>query len=561
MFTSQDSVIRKSYQICQGYFIHRKQEYDPTRLESVERHREKASRFFAQNLLLDGSLAYEVVQRGVSDAAQYVVHAGVFQLKNGVSIPFHLYIPHGDNGPKPALLFPIGHYPAGKTTPEYVIMAQTLAAAGCICLIYDPIGQGERDAQPDGELIRELKDLYTVYRHMQAGDQLYEAGQQLAAWFVAESRMAVDYLLSRADVDPARVGVVGQSGGGTNVQYLCAVEPRLSLAIPIHCTTTYELLLERTVGDCEQTFFGCIANGIEMSDFYIPWAGKALCIIGGKEDFFHPDGARQVYEEIYTTWKTLHADTSRLCFVLCDGGHVISHEVRKSVYKFVQQVFGTPDVEELSIPLEKPMCLSPEERQKTQEAFLEEMKRRVEGGRKTLDELYIWLSKDKEMRFQSCCDHMTEDSEQISVTGTKATETMQLIWGKKSGKTLWLMADTEMEPPQDAAVAEIFSDGMDAYRGHRLGYSMDAVHYYLSVLTGCPLWLQRTAQLEKLLEPLCRTYEKIVVCSDGFLYYPTRLVKPEVKEHLVIENVKKNGCQPPSDLLCKQPEGKWAYDV
>ena len=56
-------------------------------------------------------------------------------------------------------------------------------------------------------------------------------GSQFAQYRVWDGIRAVDYLLSRPEVDPERIGCTGQSGGGTMTMYLAALEPRIKVAV------------------------------------------------------------------------------------------------------------------------------------------------------------------------------------------------------------------------------------------------------------------------------------------------------------------------------------------
>ena len=105
---------------------------------------------------------------------------------------------------------PSGHTQEGK--PETQIVAANLAAKGFIALSYDPIGQGEREQTYLPQLGRALSG-GGGNEHLELGARNILIGQSVARYFIFDAKRAVDYLVSRPDVDPDRIGVTGCSGG------------------------------------------------------------------------------------------------------------------------------------------------------------------------------------------------------------------------------------------------------------------------------------------------------------------------------------------------------------
>jgi len=106
-----------------------------------------------------------------------------------------------------------------------------MAKRGILVLAYDPPGQGERLEYFD-TATENRRCPAEARRARHGGAQGLLTGTNIARWFIWDGIRAVDYLETRPDVDPKRIGVAGNSGGGTQSTYLAAFEPRLAAAAP-----------------------------------------------------------------------------------------------------------------------------------------------------------------------------------------------------------------------------------------------------------------------------------------------------------------------------------------
>ena len=96
----------------------------------------------------------------------------------------------------------------------------------------------------------------------------------------ADGVRALDYLLTRPEVDPKRVGVTGNSGGGTQTAWLCGVEPRWTMAAPSCFITTFRRNAENELpADTEQCPPRVLALDLDHSDFLAAQAPKPVVIL------------------------------------------------------------------------------------------------------------------------------------------------------------------------------------------------------------------------------------------------------------------------------------------
>jgi cephalosporin-C deacetylase-like acetyl esterase len=172
-----------------------------------------------------------------------------------------------------------------------------LARRGFVVLVFDPICQGERSEYWDAKLGQSAVGIATK-EHTMAGLQSLLVGWQAARYLVWDGIRAVDYLVSRPDVDPERIGVAGNSGGGNQSAYLALFEPRLAAAAPsCWMTSTEKLFTELGPQDAEQNVVPMVAEGLGIEDFPLAMAPRPFLYATATRDFFPIAGARAAYQE------------------------------------------------------------------------------------------------------------------------------------------------------------------------------------------------------------------------------------------------------------------------
>jgi len=259
-----------------------------------------------------GPLNPQVVGR--IEGPDYAIERITFESRPNFLVTANLYIPNDLQGPAPCVLGTCGHTDDGKAADLYQGFCQRLAVSGFVVLIYDPINQGERDQYAlltDRDSVRQ-----STHAHNMMGKQLELFADSFMMWRTWDGIRALDYLLSRPEVDPARVGVTGNSGGGTMTTWLWAADDRFTMAAPSCFVTTFLHNLENELpADSEQYPPGAIGAGLEMADFFIAQAPKPVILLGGHYDYFDRRGHQEAYEDLRRFNELLGAPTDNIaCF-------------------------------------------------------------------------------------------------------------------------------------------------------------------------------------------------------------------------------------------------------
>lgn len=297
------------------------------------------------------------IAKGVIECDGYRVEKYVIQSFLGSWLPINVYVPTDKKGPFPAVLEPIGHNKDGKAVPEVQRLCANLALRGIIAATFDPICQGERkvwsDLQLDEYLSNIPEDMRVVSMHMIPGNLYYMLGRNLMSQFIQDGRRTIDFLCTRSDVDSNRIGVTGQSGGGTQATYLAALDERVKVYSPIQCLSKQAIALSKGIGDCEQSLLDISADdAFDYPD--IMWAAfpKPVMMNCGYRDQFEIEGAREVEAEMIELYDVfgLRNDFS---MKVADCTHKITLETRLYAYEWLTKylVADTTISEEVETPI------------------------------------------------------------------------------------------------------------------------------------------------------------------------------------------------------------------
>jgi cephalosporin-C deacetylase-like acetyl esterase len=285
---------------------------------------------------------------GTIERDAYRVEKVIFESQPEVYVSANLYVPKEGQPPFPAVLSPLGHYPEGKEARDYQMLFQNLARQGYVVLAFDPFGQGERRQFLDSKT---GKPLYgPTLEHDMAGWPMLLLGATLAQYMVWDCIRAVDYLVSRPEVAANRIGCVGHSGGATITMYMCALEPRIKVAVEVEGHTRNfagpHYVPPGAVADAEQNLVAGMKMRVDRGDLLWAFVPKPLLMIYTVNDALERPSYVEAVEEIY--------DECRQAYRLLGAeGHVrlftayLPHEFncinRRETYAWLNRWLGTKD--------------------------------------------------------------------------------------------------------------------------------------------------------------------------------------------------------------------------
>ncbi len=252
---------------------------------------------------------------GTIDRSDYRIEKVIFESRPEVFVTANLYIPKKHKPPHPGIIVPLGHSTNGKSFYYYQYVCQSLARKGYVALPFDPFGQGERLQFLDP---RTGKGLYgPTGEHDQAGRPMLLFGSQFEQYRIWDGIRAIDYLLSRPEVDPERIGCTGQSGGGTMTMWMAAMDPRIKAAAASDGQNENlagpNYAPPGAVDDAEQNIAGSLPEGVDRGDLFLACAPRPLLIEYSTTDpglTYSPtydEGTTEIYREALAGYKLMGA--------------------------------------------------------------------------------------------------------------------------------------------------------------------------------------------------------------------------------------------------------------
>jgi pimeloyl-ACP methyl ester carboxylesterase len=279
----------------------------------------------------------------------------IFQSLPGVYVTALVYVPDDHSRKHPAVLVPAGHAPDGKF--HYQSLSQRLAGRGYVVISWDPVGQGERSQFWDPTAGKSRYNLICG-EHAVMGNLAYLAGANLARWEIWDGIRAVDYLLTRPEVDGERINITGTSGGGFQAALIAALDERIKVAVPSCYISALPMRISNRIfadpdSDPEQDLFGMISSGLDHPGLLLLMYPRPVMVAAAVLDFFPIEGTRKTVREVRRLYERFDRG-DRIALVEGYHTHQFSPENQEAALDFLDHFnqmparHGLPPVKELA---------------------------------------------------------------------------------------------------------------------------------------------------------------------------------------------------------------------
>ncbi len=253
----------------------------------------------------------------------YTVQRLYWQSWPGYYAAGYLYLPSDLRAPAPAVLNPHGHWSDGNRDPVVQARMIGLARRGYVALTVDSVHAYD-----------------------------YYAGVTPLTVMTRNNLRALDLLCAMPEVDPARIGITGCSGGGQQTFYLQAIDDRLAAAVPVCMVSEIRRILQYDWPHCPCNHVAGLAvetDQTELSACFAPRPTLYLCVTQDWTRWFPTEG----YPEIRSVYGLLGAGEA-VDLQQYDWHHDYSQPMRERMYAwFGRWLKGTDDpAEAVEAPFE-----------------------------------------------------------------------------------------------------------------------------------------------------------------------------------------------------------------
>jgi len=262
----------------------------------------------------------------------FILENLVLELNGTESVPAYFTRPKNASAPYPVILFSHSHggyYHMGKnellTPAPYgfkISYAKAMAKLGVACLSIDHWCFGERSGRSEMDTFKSM---------------LWD-GQVMWGMMVYDSLRAIDYLVSRSDIDKTRIGALGMSMGSTMSIWVAALDTRIKTCIDICCLTDFEEL-ENQNGLGEHGIYyyvPALRKHFSMANINALIAPRPhLSTAGLYDDLTPAKGLVKINTELQEIYAKAGA-ANKFCLKTYPCGHIETRQMREDILKFIK---------------------------------------------------------------------------------------------------------------------------------------------------------------------------------------------------------------------------------
>lgn len=274
---------------------------------------------------------------GRVEHAEFFVEKLHFQSMPGLYVTGNVYVPKNLRERAPAILYVCGHsrVAEGKTSygnkTNYQHHGAWFARHGYVCLTIDTIQLGELEGLHHGTY-REGMWWWNSRGYTPVG---------VEAW---NSIRALDYLQSRPDVNPEKLGMTGRSGGGAYTWFTAALDERVKVAVPVAGITD---LRNHVVDGCVAGHCDCMflvnTHRWDYAKLAALLAPRPLLIGNSDKDPIFPlDGVVRLHGEVARIYK-LHNAADKLGFLITEGPHKDTQDLHVPAFRWFNRFLKGED--------------------------------------------------------------------------------------------------------------------------------------------------------------------------------------------------------------------------
>jgi dienelactone hydrolase len=276
-----------------------------------------------------------------SDRGSYTVENIAFESMPRIYVTANLYVPKQRRGRVPAVVYVCGHsYSPFGDKAQYQRHGISLAKNGYVAIILDSIQIAETFALHHGTYSQDMYDWY-ARAYSPAGVEVWNAMR------------AIDYLESRPEVDPERIGMTGRSGGAAMTWFTAALDPRVKVAAPVMGISTYGVNLEHNTQqrhcDCMFPVNFARQDLLHLGALIAP---RPLFTAHGRtDDLFPMPGVEEFEQKIGTLYKSYGREVE-FRNVVVETGHQDSDFLREQAIHWFDRYLMRIDDRKLDMSVE-----------------------------------------------------------------------------------------------------------------------------------------------------------------------------------------------------------------